>query len=293
MKTKQKNNHFFYAKNKLISKLGDDSLHIFRATSSPLAELRNHDFSLLAIDNKKSLTVSLSKNSITHYSYTPYGYNSNESTPNKLLGFNGEPLNEFLHHYLLGSGYRYYNPRLMRFCSPDLFSPFLKGGLNSYTYCLGDPVNLVDPSGEAPLTLEMMNNIKILAKNRVTLQKKSAAETKRLNNAQAEHKRLSDKHISVGKAYGLDQKSVHGSRVSASKRDTETSKTKQGEIITLMVEQTDIINDAKLKLKDIEKRFNQNEDNIQNYQDAYGPGKFTDAFEKFVKEFREGENPAQ
>lgn len=35
----------------------------------------------------------------------------------------------------------------MRFISPDRISPFGRGGINSYTYCNGDPVNRTDPSG--------------------------------------------------------------------------------------------------------------------------------------------------
>jgi hypothetical protein len=35
----------------------------------------------------------------------------------------------------------------MRFNSPDSWSPFGEGGINSYTYCLGDPVNGTDRSG--------------------------------------------------------------------------------------------------------------------------------------------------
>ncbi|EGH65727.1 hypothetical protein PSYAC_12586, partial [Pseudomonas syringae pv. actinidiae str. M302091] len=50
-------------------------------------------------------------------------------------------------HYLLGNGYRAFNPMLMRFNSPDSLSPFGEGGLNAYAYCAGDPVNRVDPSG--------------------------------------------------------------------------------------------------------------------------------------------------
>jgi len=41
---------------------------------------------------------------------------------------------------MLGNGYRAYNPILKRFNSPDSLSPFGKGGLNAYSYCVGDPV---------------------------------------------------------------------------------------------------------------------------------------------------------
>ncbi|MCZ0999690.1 flagellin [Streptomyces mirabilis] len=64
-----------------------------------------------------------------------------------LLGFNGELSDPVTEHYLLGNGYRAFNPVLMRFHSPDSLSPFDGGGLNPYAYCLGDPINRVDPTG--------------------------------------------------------------------------------------------------------------------------------------------------
>lgn len=62
-------------------------------------------------------------------------------------GFNGEVADPLTGHYLLGNGYRAYNPVLMRFNSPDYLSPFGKGELNAYAYCAGDPINRVDPNG--------------------------------------------------------------------------------------------------------------------------------------------------
>jgi RHS repeat-associated protein len=63
------------------------------------------------------------------------------------LGFNGERSDLITGRYLLGNGYRAFNPVLMRLNSPDNLSPFGKGGLNPYAYCLGDPINRVDPKG--------------------------------------------------------------------------------------------------------------------------------------------------
>ncbi|MEW5251564.1 RHS repeat-associated core domain-containing protein [Microbulbifer sp. 2201CG32-9] len=67
------------------------------------------------------------------------------------MGFNGhrqDPVSGFYH---LGNGYRVYNPGLMRFHAADSMSPFGRGGVNSYAYALGDPINLRDPSGHFAL----------------------------------------------------------------------------------------------------------------------------------------------
>ncbi|MFM5219612.1 RHS repeat-associated core domain-containing protein [Aeromonas hydrophila] len=63
------------------------------------------------------------------------------------IGFNGERLDPITGLYHLGLGYRAYNPGVMRFHAADSLSPFGAGGVNSYAYCLGDPINLVDPTG--------------------------------------------------------------------------------------------------------------------------------------------------
>ncbi|WP_231985608.1 RHS repeat-associated core domain-containing protein [Pseudomonas vancouverensis] len=67
------------------------------------------------------------------------------------LAFNGEFRDTHIGWYLLGNGYRAYNPTLMRFHSPDSLSPFGRGGLNAYMYCGGDPVSYSDPTGHMPL----------------------------------------------------------------------------------------------------------------------------------------------
>ncbi|EAW8022944.1 hypothetical protein S918_21955 [Salmonella enterica] len=63
------------------------------------------------------------------------------------IRFNGEKMDPVLQCYHLGNGYRCYHPKLMRFLVPDSLSPFDEGGINSYMYCVGNPVNLVDPTG--------------------------------------------------------------------------------------------------------------------------------------------------
>lgn len=78
-------------------------------------------------------------------SYAPYGGSGNFR--NLPAGFNGQRVDPVSQCYHLGNGARSYNPVLMRFNSPDSLSPFGAGGINPYTYCLGDPINRSDPSG--------------------------------------------------------------------------------------------------------------------------------------------------
>jgi RHS repeat-associated protein len=79
--------------------------------------------------------------------YSTYGEQSAQHGIETRLGFNGQLRERHIGWYLLGNGYRAYNPRLMRFHSPDSWSPFGRGGLNAYMYCVGDPVNRSDPTG--------------------------------------------------------------------------------------------------------------------------------------------------
>ncbi|MNZ20453.1 RHS Repeat protein [compost metagenome] len=81
-----------------------------------------------------------------HADYSAYGERPEDNGMRSLLAFNGEAREEVLGWYLLGSGYRAYNPALMRFHSPDSFSPE-ESGVNPYLYALGNPVNWRDPTG--------------------------------------------------------------------------------------------------------------------------------------------------
>ena len=91
--------------------------------------------------------------------YCAYGYKFCFDTQATLLGFNGEPLLRPLHGYLLGNGYRAYVPSLMRFMSPDSLSPFGVGGLNTYAYAEGDPINRTDPSGHRSIFSKVFRGI--------------------------------------------------------------------------------------------------------------------------------------
>lgn len=79
--------------------------------------------------------------------YAPYGARTPDTGLAGLLGLHGQPYDARAGGYLLGNGKRLYDPVLMRFLSPDPMSPFDGGGINGYAYCLGDPINRVDPTG--------------------------------------------------------------------------------------------------------------------------------------------------
>lgn len=104
---------------------------------------------LLATDHQRSVLNALDASRTHPIAYTPYGHRPFESDLLSLLGFNGERPDPATGHYHLGNGYRQFNPVLMRFNSPDSWSPFREGGLNAYAYCGHDPINRFDPNGHA------------------------------------------------------------------------------------------------------------------------------------------------
>lgn len=106
------------------------------------------EHSLLATDQRRSVLEAVHPaGQQQSLAYTPYGSRAGGAGLNSLLGFNGELPDPVTGCYLLGNGYRAYNPVLMRFHSPDNLSPFGAGGINAYAYCVGDPINLSDPTG--------------------------------------------------------------------------------------------------------------------------------------------------
>lgn len=133
--------------------------------------------------------------------YSPYGHRRAESGLTSLLGFNGERPDAVTGHYLLGNGYRAFNPNLLRFNSPDSLSPFGEGGINAYCYCSGDPVNRSDPEGrmwkpviQAPhlqATKDTALNIKksraFWGEVRSSLKKKDTNAVSKLINSEGEY----------------------------------------------------------------------------------------------------------
>ncbi|WP_411705063.1 RHS repeat-associated core domain-containing protein [Edaphovirga cremea] len=67
------------------------------------------------------------------------------------LGYTGQRQSDLSQKYLLGNGYRGFNPITKRFTAYDSLSPFGLGGPNGYIYCRGNPINNADPSGHCLL----------------------------------------------------------------------------------------------------------------------------------------------
>ena len=144
----------FYCKSRLATEVqGAVGTSLFQHDDQLLAQQRHQndqvDTTLLATDQQRSVLSALDTTNPNPLAYTPYGHRPTENGLLSLLGFNGERPDPVTGHYHLGNGYRQFNPVLMRFNSPDSWSPFGKGGLNAYAYCEGDPRNQADPTGHS------------------------------------------------------------------------------------------------------------------------------------------------
>jgi RHS repeat-associated protein len=148
--TLQSTTRRFYLKDRLATEIqGTVQRSIMQHDDQLLAQQQRQsaavDTHLLATDRQRSVLNLLDALQRHPLAYTPYGHRPNGLL--SLLGFNGERRDPLTGWYFLGNGYRAFNPVLMRFNSPDSWSPFGAGGLNTYAYCAGDPMNFADPTG--------------------------------------------------------------------------------------------------------------------------------------------------
>ena len=155
----------FYCKSRLATEMqGALRFSIIQEGDQLLAQQRSEGnelhSTLLATDQQRSVMQTVKTSLATRsIAYVPYGHRPAECGLLSLLGFHGERPDPVTGHYLLGNGYRSFNPVLMRFNSPDSMSPFGKGGINSYAYCAGDPVNLSDQNGHFPVWPALMKTL--------------------------------------------------------------------------------------------------------------------------------------
>ncbi|MFJ4143763.1 RHS repeat-associated core domain-containing protein, partial [Pseudomonas sp. NPDC089734] len=141
---------------------GNETTSYLYGGNQPLGQQTQGDESrtlLFMTDAKQSLLGESQQTDLRTAVYSAYGERSSDDGLSSLLGFNGEVRDEVSGWYLLGRGYRAYNPTLMRFHSPDSLSPFGAGGLNPYVYCLGDPIGFIDPTGHISKGLFQALNI--------------------------------------------------------------------------------------------------------------------------------------
>ncbi|WP_130908475.1 RHS repeat-associated core domain-containing protein [Pseudomonas sp. Sample_16] len=157
----------FYCKSRLATEIqGAMRFSIVQHGDQLLAQQRGEgdapDTTLLATDQQRSVLQTLKADHPPQpITYSPYGHRTVESGLLSLLGFNGERPDPVTGCYLLGNGYRAFNPVLMRFNSPDSLSPFGKGGLNPYAYCTGNPISNTDPTGHFSLKMiQLLENYK-------------------------------------------------------------------------------------------------------------------------------------
>ncbi|MDQ0125887.1 RHS repeat-associated protein [Pseudomonas lini] len=174
----------FYCRTRLATEIqGAVQRSIVQHDDQLLAQQRNEGtevaVTLLATDQQRSVLNALDANQPHSLAYTPYGHRPPKNGLLGLLGFNGERPDPVTGHYHLGNGYRQFNPVLMRFNSPDSWSPFGKGGLNAYAYCEGDPGNLVDPTGHVgfriPIIPRRANPLRTMSNSSRSISRSSAA----------------------------------------------------------------------------------------------------------------------
>ncbi|MEE4305878.1 RHS repeat-associated core domain-containing protein [Pseudomonas alliivorans] len=148
----------FYQKNRLTTQIQGHIQHTLLHANDHLLALQSaHDRGLncaLLATTRQDSVIGTPQSA---FSYTPYGHRHPQANSMSLPGFNGQQADRVTGHYLLGNGYRAFNPVLMRFNSPDRLSPFGDGGLNAYAYCKGDPVNQIDPTGHIPAFMKPLS----------------------------------------------------------------------------------------------------------------------------------------
>ena len=164
----------FYHQSRMTTEIeGTQRYSVFQQDGRLLAQRRRDrtkdECHLLGTDLQQSVLHAVGADKHHSMAYNAYGHRPVENGLISLLGFNGERADPVTGHYLLGNGYRAFNPVLMRFNSPDSWSPFGRGGINSYGYCLGDPINRYDEGGHFSLFRMLGNFLSASRHNAVKL----------------------------------------------------------------------------------------------------------------------------
>ncbi|MCG7508981.1 RHS repeat-associated core domain-containing protein, partial [Mesorhizobium retamae] len=146
----------FYCEDKVANRIrGGSHTHYFCVGGILLGEERDGTVLLHAVDVKNTVLFEFGLAGTVGFTYTAYGHRQEAESPAR-IGYNGELHEGKTGWQMLGSGYRAYDPVMMRFHAPDNLSPFDAGGINAYAYCAGDPANFADPSGHNPFAVTFL-----------------------------------------------------------------------------------------------------------------------------------------
>ncbi|WP_052893326.1 RHS repeat-associated core domain-containing protein [Pseudomonas lundensis] len=162
----------FYHQSRITTQIeGTQRYSVFQQDGQLLAQRRRDrtkdECHLLGTDLQQSVLHAVGADKHHSMAYNAYGHRPVENGLISLLGFNGERADPVTGHYLLGNGYRAFNPVMMRFNSPDSWSPFGRGGINSYGYCGEEPINRVDRNGHFFGLGSLIKNLTFALDNRV------------------------------------------------------------------------------------------------------------------------------
>lgn len=122
---------FFHQGHRLVACIGEGESHrVIRTGIGALGQLSDGPagrFTGHYMIDRPSSVLGM-KSSVQKYpiNYTAYGY-SHVFQAFNLIGFNGVYQEASTGQYALGAGNRFYSSTLMRFSSPDSFSPFAAG----------------------------------------------------------------------------------------------------------------------------------------------------------------------
>ncbi|WP_133247584.1 RHS repeat-associated core domain-containing protein [Pseudomonas sp. SDI] len=140
----------FYQQGRLVTETDSaEQRSVLRVDDQPLAVQTPEQRRLLVTDQPGTVLQALGAEQSSAVAYTPYGFCVASSGVQSMLGFNGERPDPITGHYLLGNGYRAFNPVTLRCNSADSLSPFDRGGLNAYAAYMNNPISYVDRDGHS------------------------------------------------------------------------------------------------------------------------------------------------
>lgn len=176
---------FFYQGNSVFNvQLHNQTCSLLYASDMPLAQTHTAlGTGLLATDSGGSI-LRMEGDEGEVYVFDPYGHNALFASARSVLGFNGQRFDRYSESYILGNGFRPFSPTDKRFRSTDNLSPFKEGGRNTYSYCSGDPINNLDPSGHKLLG-KSYNQAETLAFNSISRKPLPGRRTKSIELSKA------------------------------------------------------------------------------------------------------------